>query len=67
MNLLDHFYLIVQGRVGIFYPDHQALKQIQDPIHRLVYINEAEAKRRLLKRNKQEEERNRLKEVPKHS
>ena len=27
---LDSFHIILQGSVGIFYPDHQLLKQFQD-------------------------------------
>ena len=46
---IDSFNLIIEGKIGIFYPDLAKLKLITEPLTRIVYINEHEAEQRRLK------------------
>lgn len=42
-NELDSFYLIVEGHIGIFYPDHQKVKEFETQPSRIVYLTEEDA------------------------
>ena len=43
---IDSFNLILKGRMGIYYPDLNKIKICSNPITRIMYLNEAEAKKR---------------------
>ena len=42
-NELDSFYIIVEGYMGIFYPDHAKVKEFESQPGRIVYYNEEQA------------------------
>lgn len=49
---LDSFNLILEGKIGIFYPDQNKIAKIEDKYSSIVYLTEQEAVNKRLKRQK---------------
>jgi len=49
---LDSYKLILEGKIGIFYPDQNKIAKIEDKYSSIVYLTEQEAVNKRLKRQK---------------